>query len=250
MCKHFLKFETSYQCGAADCRCRVCAKCSHVVQAKNSQSIEKSSDVAATTSAVGAATAVSVGYAAGSGSSAAAAAAATFLRPQPVSKHLDAKQMSTWDVVNVGQWLASIGPPFQAYAASFGANYLHGQAVLELTDDLLVELGVVSKIHRLRLLTDIRIGRQPSSSNLRTAAASANVASVTNGVDTKQQLDQLREENDKLREERLCAICLTKDRNIRFDPCGHACCCDECESQVKNCPTCRQLITDRHHVYL
>ena len=63
------------------------------------------------------------------------------------------------------------------------------------------------------------------------------------------------EERAKLREEMtenaraealLCVVCLGKQKNTLFEPCGHVCCCDECAQTIRNaggkCPMCRQAI--------
>lgn len=42
-----------------------------------------------------------------------------------------------------------------------------------------------------------------------------------------------------------CVICSETPSTIVFIPCGHVCCCAKCESLVKNCPMCRQIIDQK-----
>lgn len=53
---------------------------------------------------------------------------------------------------------------------------------------------------------------------------------------------QLLEENARLKEARTCKVCMDKEVNTVFLPCGHLICCNECAPQVRNCPLCRTFI--------
>jgi hypothetical protein len=46
-----------------------------------------------------------------------------------------------------------------------------------------------------------------------------------------------------------CAICLKPNKSIRFDPCGHYCCCAECSEKVKVCPLCSKAIAAKQAVF-
>jgi hypothetical protein len=54
--------------------------------------------------------------------------------------------------------------------------------------------------------------------------------------------ENLKEENERLKNERLCVICLTKDKNVLFLPCAHLASCLECSLSLKACPICRSKI--------
>ena len=41
-----------------------------------------------------------------------------------------------------------------------------------------------------------------------------------------------------------CGICMDKEKQIVFYPCGHYYCCSGCSQRVKLCPICRQTITN------
>ncbi|XP_055327739.1 baculoviral IAP repeat-containing protein 7-like [Paramacrobiotus metropolitanus] len=59
----------------------------------------------------------------------------------------------------------------------------------------------------------------------------------------------LEEENERLRQERRCKVCLDKPCNMVFQPCGHAACCHTCSEKLQSCPVCRQSIQSRMRVY-
>lgn len=50
------------------------------------------------------------------------------------------------------------------------------------------------------------------------------------------------EENSRLKESKLCKICVDKDINTVFLPCGHLVSCQGCAPRIKTCAVCRTLI--------
>ncbi len=42
-----------------------------------------------------------------------------------------------------------------------------------------------------------------------------------------------------------CVVCMENKCDIIFLPCGHVCCCFNCESGVTDCPLCRASITQK-----
>ncbi|XP_048765604.2 putative inhibitor of apoptosis [Ostrea edulis] len=62
--------------------------------------------------------------------------------------------------------------------------------------------------------------------------------SLASVEDTK----SLIEENRKLKDLRLCKICMEKDASIAMLPCGHLCCCADCAPAMRKCPICRQFV--------
>jgi len=47
-----------------------------------------------------------------------------------------------------------------------------------------------------------------------------------------------------------CVICLAKQPEIAFDPCGHFCSCSDCGDNLKECPMCREPITKNLKVFI
>ena len=56
------------------------------------------------------------------------------------------------------------------------------------------------------------------------------------------EVDTIREENKKIVDSKLCKICLVKNVNVVFLPCGHICACSDCSPYIKNCAICRTYI--------
>jgi hypothetical protein len=78
----------------------------------------------------------------------------------------------------------------------------------------------------------------------------------TNNVGVQQQLErmqlelqQLRRENERLKDRTRCVVCLDRDIGGMLLPCYHQCTCWPCALQVKNCPVCRQIILNRQRVF-
>ncbi len=68
-------------------------------------------------------------------------------------------------VAGVSDYLRSIAPAYAAYIQSFADNGINGAALCKLTDSELVDLlGVSNKLHRIRLLSDIKSARSASRS--------------------------------------------------------------------------------------
>jgi len=58
------------------------------------------------------------------------------------------------------------------------------------------------------------------------------------------------EENRRLREARTCKVCMDREANTVFLPCGHLVCCDTCSPSLRNCAVCRALIRGTVKVFL
>ncbi|KAM9371920.1 baculoviral IAP repeat-containing protein 7 [Phaethornis superciliosus] len=55
------------------------------------------------------------------------------------------------------------------------------------------------------------------------------------GMSTEEQLR-------RLREERMCKVCMDRDVSVVFVPCGHLVACGECALNLRSCPICRAVI--------
>jgi len=55
--------------------------------------------------------------------------------------------------------------------------------------------------------------------------------------------EEILEENRRLKEERLCKICLDNEKEVIFIPCGHFAACASCGTSFSKCPVCRSNIT-------
>ncbi|OCT62495.1 baculoviral IAP repeat-containing protein 7-B isoform X2 [Xenopus laevis] len=50
------------------------------------------------------------------------------------------------------------------------------------------------------------------------------------------------EQLQRLKEERMCKVCMDKDVSMLFVPCGHLVVCTECAPNLRHCPICRAAI--------
>ncbi|XP_078586108.1 baculoviral IAP repeat-containing protein 7-A-like [Branchiostoma floridae x Branchiostoma japonicum] len=57
-------------------------------------------------------------------------------------------------------------------------------------------------------------------------------------------------ELERLREERLCKICMEEGMEIVFVPCGHLAVCQKCSASLHSCPICRKQIDGTVRVFM
>ena len=53
---------------------------------------------------------------------------------------------------------------------------------------------------------------------------------------------------EKRAEEKQCAVCMDKEKDVALDPCGHRVCA-ECAPSLNECPMCKQNIDRRMRLY-
>ena len=53
----------------------------------------------------------------------------------------------------------------------------------------------------------------------------------------------------RLQHQKRCKVCLDRDANMLFVPCGHMCACMQCVSRLKQCPLCRSRIDKAYKTY-
>lgn len=81
---------------------------------------------------------------------------------------------------------------------------------------------------------------------------------VKKGVTNKEEkgdvknenLNQLVEENQKLKESKLCIICVEEEKAAVFIPCGHLVACPKCSTAFSHCPMCRTPVSNVIRTYL
>ena len=56
------------------------------------------------------------------------------------------------------------------------------------------------------------------------------------------KVSRLQQENETLRSNMMCKICLDARVGKLFLPCRHLVCCEECSARVRKCPLCRERI--------
>ncbi|XP_055881233.1 baculoviral IAP repeat-containing protein 7-A-like [Biomphalaria glabrata] len=61
-------------------------------------------------------------------------------------------------------------------------------------------------------------------------------------VEDLENIRRLKETNNVLRQQTACKICMDKEVEIVFLPCGHLVSCTECAAAMKDCPVCRKHV--------
>merc|ERR1711934_341159 len=90
-----------------------------------------------------------------------------------------------------------------------------------------------------------KIAKVGSRGSLVNTSEAKEVMGITVRPDTEVRLEQERgmrkasEEKLRVAEERLlCVICQAQEVGSVFLPCGHFCCCTNCEDMIQMCPMC------------
>uniref|UniRef100_A0A8C9XAR4 Baculoviral IAP repeat containing 2 n=1 Tax=Sander lucioperca TaxID=283035 RepID=A0A8C9XAR4_SANLU len=65
-----------------------------------------------------------------------------------------------------------------------------------------------------------------------------------------EQVIPMEEQMWRLQEERTCMVCMDKEVNIVFIPCGHLVVCKECAPSLRKCPICRALVKGTVRTFL
>ncbi|XP_013390417.1 baculoviral IAP repeat-containing protein 2-like [Lingula anatina] len=83
-------------------------------------------------------------------------------------------------------------------------------------------------------------GQQPLVPAL--AEVPASVATQNTSQTQNSEIKSLLEENKRLKEERICKICMDEEVSVVFLPCGHLVACVQCAPALRNCAICRTAI--------
>jgi len=75
-------------------------------------------------------------------------------------------------------------------------------------------------------------------------------ATMTTEENTNPVNPDLEQENRRLKEARICKICMDSEVGVVFLPCGHLICCVNCAPSLKDCPMCRQPIHGTVKTYM
>lgn len=66
----------------------------------------------------------------------------------------------------------------------------------------------------------------------------------------QQQVQMLKEKLETIQDSFVCKVCMDNDISTVLCPCGHMVCCNDCASQLAECPLCRTCIQTIQPVYL
>jgi hypothetical protein len=94
----------------------------------------------------------------------------------------------------------------------------------------------------------IKGGNGSEDSGFSSPQSSQDVSEESNSVVTGDEKILL--ENKRLKEERLCKVCLDRDVGVVFIPCGHFATCVVCATAFSTCPVCRTEIVSAVRTFL
>ena len=69
-------------------------------------------------------------------------------------------------------------------------------------------------------------------------------------INVQFNFSDLEQENRRLKEARICKICMDNEVGVVFLPCGHLISCVNCAPSLKDCPVCRQSIHGTVKTYM
>ena len=107
--------------------------------------------------------------------------------------------------------------------------------VIDCAKNLKNETGVISADALLQLLYD---------------QATATIPVPNPTAKDEAAIREIKEINNQLRHRTVCKICMDKEVNLVYLPCGHLVSCSECGSALINCPICRVCIKGVVHAFL
>ncbi|XP_060552836.1 baculoviral IAP repeat-containing protein 3-like [Ruditapes philippinarum] len=86
------------------------------------------------------------------------------------------------------------------------------------------------------------------------SSSESNTSNNTNGntaveAEDIEERQSLKEENRLLKEQMMCKVCMDKDANTVFLPCGHLVACDDCAKVLRKCAVCRKIIQGTVRTY-
>lgn len=137
--------------------------------------------------------------------------------------------------------------PLVEHAKRNKSNCSYLQDFMQLGEEKIEEIteGLVSK-ETFRAAfsdtSDVTDQRKPSEEGKTVRRNSTPEDSSTIERSSGERLATLIQENERLRMERACKVCLNRDAEILFEPCHHYITCSDCAPSVANCPMCRERI--------
>ncbi|XP_059160168.1 uncharacterized protein LOC131943882 isoform X2 [Physella acuta] len=69
-----------------------------------------------------------------------------------------------------------------------------------------------------------------------------NTGASSNDAKHLETLRTIKEQNNQLRQQTVCKICMDQEVAVVFLPCGHLVSCNDCASAMRDCPVCRKTV--------
>nr|XP_037280999.1 baculoviral IAP repeat-containing protein 7-A-like isoform X1 [Rhipicephalus microplus] len=147
------------------------------------------------------------------------------------------------------QFYLSQGVPAQTLRAALLKHMRSQNRGFASRDELLQVLGELLTLPRASAdqspqrsatnsVTITKVATNPQTEGIVSGAKNASSESLTEGLESS----DLALENLRLKDQRLCKVCLDAEVGVVFLPCGHLVACPACASALSDCPVCRASI--------
>lgn len=118
--------------------------------------------------------------------------------------------------------------------------------IAEFTDADLIEAGINSANDREKILLSIReFVEQQNKPKIRAVEKPIELAKEVAPIATAPEITPASTPQTSVDLVSECVICMDEPSKIIFLPCGHLCCCPNCDESVDLCPMCRATIDRR-----
>ncbi|KAH9495558.1 E3 ubiquitin-protein ligase mib2 [Bulinus truncatus] len=131
-------------------------------------------------------------------------------------------------------------------------RFSEGQAEFTNIDSLVNEVLDSQQQDSINVIRDDSASHVVLSENQRVDELSASMSGLRLEVDSEtiSENQRLARENEFLREQRQCKVCMDNEACITFVPCGHLISCDACYPSLQLCPICRKNIEGTLRTYI
>jgi hypothetical protein len=127
------------------------------------------------------------------------------------------------------------------------------EAVFEFEDELLLNPGALDQTDtskNISVSTSNTVAQSAAKMMMETSKQKSNAATGNAAEPLDAEAQQVLSENRQLREARTCKVCMDRDVDTVFLPCGHLVCCSNCSPELRNCAVCRSLIRGTVRIFL
>lgn len=80
--------------------------------------------------------------------------------------------------------------------------------------------------------------------------ASPLVVDFYNKIVKKELIEPVELDPEAIPDNKLCNVCMEREKNCVLLNCGHVCCCLDCSYNLETCPICRSDISNRNKIYI
>uniref|UniRef100_A0A668USU8 Uncharacterized protein n=1 Tax=Oreochromis aureus TaxID=47969 RepID=A0A668USU8_OREAU len=138
------------------------------------------------------------------------------------------------------QRLKSVEPVLEHLRDQNVLNSILSQQTARLIELILTKGNAAAEVFRNWIQkNDVHLLRDLMAQSIEAASPSQDLSDLP-------MEEQLR----RLQEERTCKVCMDKEVNIVFIPCGHLVVCKECAPSLRKCPICRGLVKGTVRTFL